>query len=219
MTEIDQDTLSPASAARRHAAGENPEKRRQILDGAYEVFFEKGFDAASMNGICKAAGVSKGTLYVYFQNKEDLFVGLVEDRLTEFHIGLMAELAAESTVSGRLMTYSRNLIQKMVSPEVIQLHRIVIAMVERMPEMGDRFYKVGAAYFLSQLTEFLRREAQAGTLVVKDFEVAAQQFVDLSMATPWRERLFGRRQTAPDAEEIDLLARRAIGAFLTIYGV
>src|ERR1700716_650549 len=57
-------------------ASEGP-KRRQIIDGACRVFMERGFDAASMGEIARAAGVSKGTLYVYFENKEDLFQAIV----------------------------------------------------------------------------------------------------------------------------------------------
>jgi AcrR family transcriptional regulator len=48
-------------------------KRRQIVAGAREVFLAQGFDAASMGEIARTAGVSKGTLYVYFDSKEQLF--------------------------------------------------------------------------------------------------------------------------------------------------
>ena len=48
-------------------------KRRQIIDGARQVFLAQGFDGASMGEIARTAGVSKGTLYVYFASKEDLF--------------------------------------------------------------------------------------------------------------------------------------------------
>ena len=51
-------------------------KRRQILDGARRVFLSAGFDGASMGEIAKAARVSKGTLYVYFDSKEALFEAL-----------------------------------------------------------------------------------------------------------------------------------------------
>jgi AcrR family transcriptional regulator len=53
-------------------------KRRQIIEGARAVFLAQGFDAASMNDIARAAGVSKGTLYVYFKHKEQLFEAIVE---------------------------------------------------------------------------------------------------------------------------------------------
>ena len=48
-------------------------KRRQIIEGAREVFLAQGFDAASMGEIARKARVSKGTLYVYFDSKEQLF--------------------------------------------------------------------------------------------------------------------------------------------------
>ena len=55
-------------------------KRRQIVEGARAVFLTQGFDAASMNDIARKAGVSKGTLYVYFRNKEELFEAIAEEQ-------------------------------------------------------------------------------------------------------------------------------------------
>src|SRR3978361_2575386 len=57
---------------------EDSSKRRQILDGARKLFLDLGFDAASMGEIARAAGVSKGTLYVYFADKNRLFEAIVE---------------------------------------------------------------------------------------------------------------------------------------------
>src|SRR3954470_14093464 len=59
------------------AADEDSVKRRQIVDAARSVFLSQGYDAASMGEIARAAGVSKGTLYVYFENKEQLFDAIV----------------------------------------------------------------------------------------------------------------------------------------------
>src|SRR5580704_2346372 len=63
----------------RTGAGQDPRKREQILDGARKLFLAEGFDAASMGDIARAAGVSKGTLYVYFDSKELLFAELVRE--------------------------------------------------------------------------------------------------------------------------------------------
>src|ERR1700716_725402 len=65
------------------AAEEDSSKRRQILDGARKVFMDLGFDGASMNEIARSAGVSKGTLYVYFADKNRLFEAIVEDETLE----------------------------------------------------------------------------------------------------------------------------------------
>src|SRR3978361_1849958 len=64
-------------------ADEDSSKRRQILDGARKVFMDLGFDGASMGEIARAAGVSKGTLYVYFADKSRLFEAIVEEETLE----------------------------------------------------------------------------------------------------------------------------------------
>src|SRR5579864_6442436 len=61
-------------------AAEDSAKRRQIVRGARSIFLAQGFDAASMGEIARAAGVSKGTLYVYFDNKEELFEAIVHEQ-------------------------------------------------------------------------------------------------------------------------------------------
>ena len=54
-------------------------KCRQIMEGARAVFLAQGFDGASMGEIARRAGVSKGTLYVYFDSKEALFEAIFEE--------------------------------------------------------------------------------------------------------------------------------------------
>src|SRR5262245_55113051 len=73
---IAEDIERPATENR----GVDPVKRRQIADGASRVFLAQGFDAASMGAIAREAGVSKGTLYVYFKSKEELFEAIVEEQ-------------------------------------------------------------------------------------------------------------------------------------------
>src|SRR5215510_14134127 len=77
--EASQVSRSPRGEDRRGgrpAAGTDPQKRRQILEGAGRVFSTLGFDAASMNDVAREAQVSKATLYVYFQDKEHLFTAI-----------------------------------------------------------------------------------------------------------------------------------------------
>lgn len=211
------ETTDPCAHQRRHAAGQDPEKRTQILHGAWRVFMEQGFDSASMNNICKAAGVSKGTLYVYFENKEDLFVALIENRRGAFFATLQTELAGAGTLEDRLVAYARALARKLNSDDVIRLQRIVIGVVERMPELGERFYEVGAKHFLGALRDFLEAETQAGTLAIADLDLAATQFSELASAGTWRSRLFGHRAAPPSEADIAHVADEAVRMFLSAY--
>ena len=56
-------------------------KRRIIMDTARRIFSELGFEAMNSNQLAKAAGVSTGTFYTYFENKEDLLYAIIEDHL------------------------------------------------------------------------------------------------------------------------------------------
>jgi AcrR family transcriptional regulator len=60
---------------------EKEHRRQSILKAARQVFFEKGLQAASMDEIAETAELSKGTLYLYFRSKEDLYVSLLEEGL------------------------------------------------------------------------------------------------------------------------------------------
>ena len=55
------------------------DRPREICAAALDLFAEKGFAAARLDEIARRAGVSKGTLYLYFHNKEDLFRAVVRD--------------------------------------------------------------------------------------------------------------------------------------------
>jgi len=58
-------------------------KRESILAGAQEVFSKKGFHDATVEEVAEVAGVGKGTVYLYFGSKRELFVTLIEERLTQ----------------------------------------------------------------------------------------------------------------------------------------
>ncbi len=74
---------------------EREERRHQILAAAEKVFFSKGFAAATMDEVAAEAELSKGTLYLYFKNKDDLFVALAEPVLGELARRLEAVAAAD----------------------------------------------------------------------------------------------------------------------------
>jgi AcrR family transcriptional regulator len=58
-----------------------PERQRQILDCAKQVFAVRGYHAASVSHICEAAGIGRGTLYLYFQNKRAVLIAILEEIL------------------------------------------------------------------------------------------------------------------------------------------
>src|ERR1044072_6660267 len=151
-------------------------KRRQIVEGARAVFLSQGFDAASMNDIARKAGVSKGTLYVYFRNKEELF-----EAITEQECGLQAERVfqldnANHDVAAVLTKLGTAFATFMCNRSTASV-RTIIAIAHRMPEVGRRFYESGPAVGIAKLSGYLQAQVDAGVLEIPDCEIVAGQFL------------------------------------------
>ena len=104
-------------------------KRRQIIDGARAIFLSAGFDGASMNDIAHAAGVSKGTLYAYFNSKEHLFEAIIRVEYAQAAERLCT-FKREGDVREILTDFGVRLISRMAEPGTLALARVVIAAVE-----------------------------------------------------------------------------------------
>lgn len=63
----------------------SPEKRLEILDAAMKLFSERGFERTTVDEIAASANVGKGTIYLYFENKEEVFFASVEEGLATMH--------------------------------------------------------------------------------------------------------------------------------------
>ncbi|MDR1571400.1 MAG: TetR/AcrR family transcriptional regulator [Clostridiales Family XIII bacterium] len=61
--------------------GERAQKKGAILDAAFDIFLEKGFDSTKMSDIAGRAGIAKATLYEYFESKEGLFDELLDSKI------------------------------------------------------------------------------------------------------------------------------------------
>ena len=199
------------------AAGQDPRKRKQILDGARAVFLEKGFDAASMNDIARVAGVSKGTLYVYFENKERLFVELISTEKREELFSVIQLDHDDHDVAAVLTDCGTRLVEILTRPYYVQAMRTVMSIVNRMPEIGVEFYGRGPALCAQQIAGYLEAQVEAGVVEIDDFELAATQFMDLAQTGLLRKLLFGIIVT-PDQAEIRLRVMRAVTFFMKVYG-
>jgi AcrR family transcriptional regulator len=201
----------------RKGAGEDPAKRNQILDGARKVFTRMGFDAASMNDITKEAGVSKGTIYVYFENKEELFGALIARQRDLLFTDLRQVLDEGGPIEETLSRYGYLLATQLLAPDVIMAQRAVIGIVGRMPEMGRNFYMNGPRFGHGLLRDWLQKQVDGGLMAVPNIEIAASQLVELCMAGQMRARLFGAISGDPEPEEIRAIVDSGVRVFCRSY--
>jgi len=78
------------------------EKRKRILDSAIKVFAKTGYSDARMQDVAKEADVSHGTVYVYFKNKDALFVSIFQETLGELIQYISSEIQKEKNAEDKL---------------------------------------------------------------------------------------------------------------------
>jgi AcrR family transcriptional regulator len=85
------------------------ERRQQILKAALTVFSEQGFHASNVSDVAAAAGVSQGTIYWYFDSKEDLFTAAVLSYFDAFGRDALAALEGPETCAGKMRALGRSM--------------------------------------------------------------------------------------------------------------
>jgi AcrR family transcriptional regulator len=145
-------------------------RRRQLLDAASEVILEKGFDAMTVSEVAARAGVGKGTVYLYFDSKTALLLG-VRDRYWDRMIEVVEEALGDGDAR----------------PWVERLDRLVEDVVAFMVDEMDLYHRLlqsGATLsgrpldeFTALINAFLSGAAQAGEFDVADPALSANFLV------------------------------------------
>lgn len=176
---------------------EDSSKRRQILAGARKVFMDLGFDGASMGEIARAAGVSKGTLYVYFADKSALFEAILEEEALQ-HGQVVFNFDPARDAETTLRDFGAAYLRLLCRPGGGSAIRTVMAIAERMPDVGRRYYFRVLDKTINRLSEYLKAHVAPGDLAIDDCDLAASQFMELCKASLFLPLVF---QAAPPPSE------------------
>jgi AcrR family transcriptional regulator len=195
---------------------EDSSKRRQILDGARKVFMDLGFDGASMGEIARSAGVSKGTLYVYFADKYRLFEAIVEEETLE-HGQMAFNFEPSRDVPTTLSEFGHAYVAMICRPGGGSAIRTVMAIAERMPDVGRRYYERVLEKTISRLAFYLEAHVKAKELSIDDCQLAASQFMLMCQASLFLPFIF-QAAPAPSPERVTEVIDSATRMFLAAYG-
>jgi AcrR family transcriptional regulator len=157
------------------------DKIEAILQGAMQEFLTHGFAATSMDRVTAAAGVSKTTVYSYFQDKETLFIALIERLIAtcgdvwnqqnpEAFEGEPRQVLA-SLANNFLNQLSQNVSDQ---PELLDLIRLMIAESGRFPMLAQHLVRNRDKQFVQILTQYLRSRPE---LQLTDAEATTRIFL------------------------------------------
>jgi AcrR family transcriptional regulator len=144
-------TTAPPSAPAKRRARRKAARPAEILAAALAVFARRGFAAARLEEVAAAAGIGKGTIYLYFPNKEELFRAVVRERLLPNLDEIEALVAAHRGSQAELLRQIGARLGRLIDSELVALPRLVLAESGNFPGLA-RFYvdevvKRGVALF------------------------------------------------------------------------
>ena len=111
-------------------------KRERIVEAGLKLFANESYQAVTMDRVAEAAGVAKGTLYLYFQSKEDLYLGILTDGMESMARNYQASVDSRADVKVRL----RRAITLSIEfyDQRRDLLRLMMTEEPRMPEARNR---------------------------------------------------------------------------------
>jgi len=157
------DAMGVQVDTRRRRKAERP---KEILEAAFEEFSRNGYAATTLDQVAERAGVTKGTIYVYFENKEHLFISMVHEvtkaaldtvhDMFERHDGSTAEL-----LRAQFSFIYQHIVEDRRRREVV---RMLIAEASRFPALADRYHEEIHRPCLDLLQKAIQRGIDRGEI-------------------------------------------------------
>lgn len=184
----------------------------EILNVALQAFQEKGFDAARIEDIAKAAGLSKAAVYLYFASKEQVLRALIEREIAP----VVAAMEAAAEALGHdprqaLSTLTEFVASRLNDPNTAAVPQIVISIAGRFPELSRYYYETVIARGEAMLTRLIQRGVELGQFRQVDPKAFIRAAMGGLLFQLLRRRIAG--QTAPldvadfVASHVDFLLR------------
>ncbi len=130
--------MEGASHKWKRQPGKRPD---QIIQAALKVFGNKGFQSATMDEIAEEAGITKGTIYLYFPSKEELFVSMLRAQFQQA-LDLLPKIAFDPAEDPETATkrVGKEFLDVLMTPEVTNAIPLVIAEFNHLPALKDMYH-------------------------------------------------------------------------------
>ena len=122
-------------------AAKAAERRAAIIAAGLDEFVARGFAATRLDDVAKRAGVAKGTIYLYFTDKEALFQELVRNALVPLIERMSAPPAAGGSARAKLEGFAEGFVRDVVQTRRGDILRLIIAEGARFPSLSEFYYR------------------------------------------------------------------------------
>ena len=180
------------------------ERPREICAAALEVFAEKGFAAAKLDDIARRAGVSKGTLYLYFSDKAELFRAVVRDAIAPNVEAITAAISAiDAPVADIVQMFLAGFAEREAKLPVGAVAKIVIGESRNFPELARVWHDEVASKAIAALSALVERAQKRGEARAGDPRLYALSLIGpMVLGALWRATLVPAGAATLDLHEL-----------------
>ncbi|WP_186146654.1 TetR/AcrR family transcriptional regulator [Burkholderia gladioli] len=199
-------------------AGSERSPRQRIIEAAFRIFAEKGYESASTLAIATQAKVSKRDIYANFSNKQDMLLACIEGRGQRMNLGAALPRATSAAMLEKVLaSFASRLLVEVTDPIIITIYRLAIAEVARAPEIARTLDRIGRKASQQALTTWLAQAQQDELLGEGEAAALAAEFLALAWNDLRTDLLLGVAPR-PSAEALAEQARQAAAAFMLLHG-
>ena len=188
-------------------------RRRAILEAAWCVFLEKGFERTTLGDIIARSGGSRSTLYEGFRDKEGLFEAVITWRCEEFINRLQGVTLNDTHPEKALTDFGIKFASEVMSAESQKFIRLMISGGDLFPDVVDRFLNRAPNKVRDILADYLKEASALGQLNVTDPEGSATVFLGFLHGEGYLRMLLRPNDLMND-DEIKQHVDRAVQIFL-----
>jgi AcrR family transcriptional regulator len=151
-------------SSRQALMGKSAARRNSILDAALDEFSARGFAAARLDDVAKRAGIAKGTIYLYFADKESLFQELIRFKMGPVVGTLESVFAADLPIRVIAEQAIEIFIREIYGTHRKQVLRLIISEGPRFPALAEFYYREVLSRVLKGVRAILRRARERGEI-------------------------------------------------------
>jgi len=176
-----------------------PEERpQQILEAAFRVFGARGLHQATLDDVARAAGITKGTIYLYFPDKAALFSAMLKARVNDLLPPMESSGGGRvSSARRRLLTLAGRLYRFFQSPAYLAMYRTMVGEASQFPEAAALLYREGILPANRRLAEVIQQGIAAGEFRKEDPLIASRAFVGMLQIFAVSQGLLGGQRIFP----------------------
>ena len=186
-----------------------------IVDAAYDLFVELGFQATTLDKVARRAKISKLSIYRRFENKEALFSAAITARCHQFAPLALVE-GVDGSAEDRLMAVGSSLLRTLLSPDVRGVEAMIMADKTNQKSSSKLHYEAAPAHVIAQVEALLRQLHAKKLLSVPDPVQSARLFAALFKGSDLL--MIARFDEARAEDGIESYCRSAVAMFVAAHG-